>query len=247
MLNALCLIIFWLLVSSAQATENARALITGMETLMWSKKSHGIFTMSIKTQYWQRQLELEAWLDRPNKTFIRIHSPKKEKGVGSLRIGGEMWNYIPKIDRTIKIPPSMMLQPWMGSDFSNDDLVKESSLENDYNHEISESFTQDGKTVYRITSIPKPDAPVVWGKLEFLIYSDFIPLQQSFFDERGQIVKVMNYSDVRVMGGRKIPTRWRMVPQDKTDQFTEIVVKQLSFDDPLDDELFSLRNLRNPK
>ena len=129
----------------------------------------------------------------------------------------------------------------------DDDLVKESSLENDYTHQISESFTQDGKTVYRITSLPKPNAPVVWGKLEFLIYSDFIPLQQSFFDERGNVVKVMSYSDVRSMDDRKIPTRWRMVPQNKTDQFTEIVVKQLSFDRSMDEGLFSLRNLRNPK
>ena len=247
MSKLITILTFFIFSLPLKASPTAKDLINGMENLMWGKATHGIFSMSIKTQYWERQLELEAWLDRPKKTFVRIHSPKKEKGVGSLRIGGEMWNYIPKIDRTIKIPPSMMLQPWMGSDFSNDDLVKESSLENDYTHQISESFTQDGKTVYRITSLPKPNAPVVWGKLEFLIYSDFIPLQQSFFDERGNVVKVMSYSDVRSMDDRKIPTRWRMVPQNKTDQFTEIVVKQLSFDRSMDEGLFSLRNLRNPK
>ncbi len=232
---------------SLQAAPSGTDLIVGMEKLMWSKTTHGRFTMSIKTQYWHRQLDLEAWLDRPEKTFVRIHSPKKEKGVGSLRIGGEMWNYLPKVDRTIKIPPSMMLQPWMGSDFSNDDLVKESSLENDYSHEITEAFSQNGKSVYRIISTPKPNAPVVWGKLEFLVYSDYIPIQQTFFDDRGKVVKVMQYSDIRTMDGREIPTRWRMEPADKSEQFTEIVVDELCFDRPVDDGLFTLRSLRNPK
>mgnify|MGYP001180403622 CR=1 FL=1 len=229
------------------ASPAADELISGMENLMWGKTSHTNFSMTIKTQYWERTLELEAWLDRPEKTLIRIHAPKKEKGVGSLRIGGEMWNYIPKIDRTLKIPPSMMLQPWMGSDFSNDDLVKESSMVNDYRHEISDSYTEEGKTIFRVISKPKPAAPVVWGKLEFLIYSDFIPLQQTFFDDSGKVVKVMKYSDIREIGGRTIPVRWRMLPADKPDQFTEIVVNDIDFDKPLNEELFSLRTLRNPQ
>lgn len=229
------------------AAPSAEELISGMENLMWGKTSHTNFSMTIKTQYWERTLELEAWLDRPQKTLIRIHAPKKEKGVGSLRIGGEMWNYIPKIDRTIKIPPSMMLQPWMGSDFSNDDLVKESSMVNDYRHEISDSYTEEGKTIFRVISIPKPDAPVVWGKLEFLIYSDFMPLEQTFFDEGGKVVKVMKYTDIREMGGRNLPVRWRMIPADKPDQFTELVINDIGFDMSLSDDLFSLRTLRNPK
>ena len=229
------------------AAPTAEELISGMENLMWGKTTHSNFNMTIKTQYWERKLELEAWLDRPQKTLIRIHAPKKEKGVGSLRIGGEMWNYIPKIDRTIKIPPSMMLQPWMGSDFSNDDLVKESSMVNDYRHEISDAYTEEGKTIFRVISIPNPDAPVVWGRLEFLIYSDFIPLEQAFFDDSGKVVKIMKYSDIREIGGRTIPVRWHMIPADKPDQFTEILVNDIGFDRPLSDELFSLRRLRNPQ
>ena len=229
------------------AAPTAEELISGMENLMWGKTTHTNFNMTIKTQYWERKLELEAWLDRPQKTLIRIHTPKKEKGVGSLRIGGEMWNYIPKIDRTLKIPPSMMLQPWMGSDFSNDDLVKESSMVNDYRHEIADSVIEEGKTIFRVISIPKSGAPVVWGKLEFLIYSDFIPLQQTFFDDSAKVVKVMKYSDIREIGGRTIPVRWRMLPADKPDQFTEIIVNDIDFDKPLNEALFSLRTLRNPQ
>jgi outer membrane lipoprotein-sorting protein len=230
-----------------QAAPTGAAMVAGMEKLMWGETTHGRFTMSIKTQYWQRELELEAWLDRPEKTFVRLHSPKKEKGVGSLRIKEEMWNFLPKVDRTIKIPPSMMLQPWMGSDFSNDDLVKESSLENDYTHEIIEILTFEGKTAYRIAATPKPNAPVVWGKLELLIFEDFTPIQQVFFDDRGQVVKTMQYSDIQTRDGRQIPTRWRMIPEDKPEQFTEIVVNDLQFNRPMDDGVFTLRNLRNPR
>ncbi len=247
MLRSLFIFISFFIAYPLFAAPTAEELISGMENLMWGKTTHSNFNMTIKTQYWERKLELEAWLDRPQKTLIRIHAPKKEKGVGSLRIGGEMWNYIPKIDRTLKIPPSMMLQPWMGSDFSNDDLVKESSMVNDYRHEIANSFIEEGKTIFRVISIPKLDAPVVWGKLEFLIYSDFIPLEQTFFDDSGKVVKVMKYSDIREIGGRTIPVRWRMLPADKPNQFTEIVVNDIDFDKPLNEALFSLRTLRNPQ
>jgi len=135
---------------------SAESLIDGMEGTLWSDSNHGRFTMRIETKYWTRELELEAWMNRPEKTLIRIHAPKKEAGIGSLRIGDAMWNYLPKVDRTIKIPPSMMLQPWMGSNFSNDDLVKESSFVDDYTHEITGSEEQGGVTVYRVVSTPGP-------------------------------------------------------------------------------------------
>ncbi len=233
--------------SNIQAKEpTAEALITGMENLLWSKTSHGQFTMTIKTPWWERALTLEAWMDRPKQSFIRIHAPKKEKGIGSLRIGSEMWNYLPKIDRTVKVPPSMMLQPWMGSDFSNDDLVKESSLATDYTHEITDREITEGHTLYHITATPNPDASVVWGKLELRIREDFIPLEQDFFDSRGNLVKKMTYSDIKMLSGRNLPTLWKMTPIDKPDQFTEIRINDILFDAPINPAQFTLQQLRKP-
>mmetsp|Transcript_1092 Transcript_1092/g.1981 ORF Transcript_1092/g.1981 Transcript_1092/m.1981 type:complete len:234 (+) Transcript_1092:962-1663(+) len=137
------------------ATPSAVSLVEGMEQTLWSDSNHGRYVMRIESEYWTRELQLEAWMDRPDHTLIRIHSPKKEAGVGSLRIDDAMWNYLPKVDRTIKIPPSMMLQPWMGSNFSNDDLVKESSFVDDYTHELAGVDDSGEVTVYRVTTVAR--------------------------------------------------------------------------------------------
>lgn len=225
----------------------AEQLVAGMEDTLWSESNHGRFTMRVESEYWTRTLELEAWMDRPEHTLVRIHAPKKEAGIGSLRIGDAMWNYLPKVDRTIKIPPSMMLQPWMGSNFSNDDLVKESSFVDDYTHELVETEETGEVPVYRIVSTPRPDAAVVWSRLEFRVRADAIPVSVAYYGARDQVVKHMTYDQVQSLGGRRIPTRWTMVDADNPESRTVITVQSIEYDLPLDDEIFSLRRLRNPQ
>ncbi|MDK9557908.1 outer membrane lipoprotein-sorting protein [Marinobacter sp. M216] len=241
------LLLFPLFAIAAESSPGGEELVDGMEDTLWGDSNQGRFTMRIETEYWTRELDLEAWMDRPEKTLIRIHAPKKEAGIGSLRIKDAMWNYLPKVDRTIKIPPSMMLQPWMGSNFSNDDLVKESSFVNDYSHEITGSEEQDGVTVYHVRSTPKPDAPVVWSRLEFKIRDDHIPVAVTYFGERDQAVKEMTYSAIETMGGRRIPTRWTMVDSEDAKSRTVIEIESIEFNVPLEEDLFTLRRLRNPQ
>ena len=231
-----------------QAQElSGRDILDRVENLLWGKTMQGEFEMSIATPRWQRTLGLRVWMDRPRRSFIRILTPAKEAGIGSLRIGSEMWNYLPNVERTIKIPPSMMLQPWMGSDFTNDDLVKESSIINDYTHRILPTVPLDGQSVYQIEAIPKPDAAVVWGKIVYWVRSsDFVPLKQEFYSERGDLVRVMTYADVRPMGGRTIPTRWEMRPVAKPGNVTTIVMKEVAYNRPVAEEIFTQRNLQKP-
>jgi len=228
-------------------TSSALERVKQMEQQLWAASNQGVYQMTIVTPHWQRTLEIKAWMIRPEKTLIRILAPKKERGVGSLRIRSEMWNYIPKIDRVIKIPPSMMLQPWMGSDFTNDDLVKESSLITDYEHSQFASTSESGIAVVGIRAIPKPDAPAVWGKLEFwLRASDNLPLRQLYYDERGRLVKQLSFDNIQLLGGRLIPTRWTMRSATKTDQHTVIELLSMQFDIAIDEKLFSMRRLRTP-
>ncbi|MFE8070002.1 outer membrane lipoprotein-sorting protein [Marinobacteraceae bacterium S3BR75-40.1] len=249
-MNGLPLLLLLLAViplAGANPVPDGADLVQGMEDTLWSDSNHGRFTMRIETEYWTRELDLEAWMDRPDKTLIRIHAPKKEAGIGSLRIGDAMWNYLPKVDRTIKIPPSMMLQPWMGSNFSNDDLVKESSFVDDYRHEVTGSEERDGVTVYQVRSTPKPDASVVWSRLAFSIREDRIPVAMTYYGERDKAVKEMTYSAIETLDGRPIPTRWTMVDADDPESRTVIEIESIEFDIPLDDDLFTLRRLRNPQ
>ena len=144
------------------------------------KTEHGTASdATVRTPEWQRTLEMTFWYDYPEKTIIRITAPAKDAGTGTLRLGSNMWTYLPSVERVIKIPPSLMLQSWMGSDFTNDDLVKESSLPTDYTHRIEAETTEDGNPYYRLVATPKPNAPVVWGKLVLLIRkADSLPRRE---------------------------------------------------------------------
>jgi len=235
------------LAAPAETPEpSGRDILERVENLLWGRTLQGDFEMNITTPRWQRTLGLRVWMDRPRRSFIRVLSPAKEAGIGSLRIGAEMWNYLPNIERTIKIPPSMMLQPWMGSDFTNDDLVKESSIVNDYTHRILKTESVDGALLYIVEALPQPDAAVVWGKIIYWVRTkDFIPLKQEYYSERGELVRVMSFSDIRPIGGRTVPTRWEMRPADKPGNVTTVVLKDALYDRPIDPEVFTQRNLQN--
>ena len=230
--------------AAAQSSEG-RELLDKVEKLLWGSTVQGDYEMTIATPRWQRTLGLKLWMDRPKRSFVRIVSPAKEAGIGSLRIGSEMWNYLPNVERVIKIPPSMMLQPWMGSDFTNDDLVKESSILDDYTHKVIGVVPLDGVDIVQIEAVPKPDAAVVWGRIVYWVRrADSVPLRQEFFSERGERVRVLSFSDVRKVGGRVLPTRWEMRPDAKPGNVTTVVLKDAVFNQPVEEEIFSQRNLQ---
>ncbi len=224
---------------------SGQEIIQHIEKLLWGKTSQGRYSMTITTPYWQRTLEMQMWMERPEHTFIRILSPRKEKGIGSLRIKNEMWNYLPKVERTIKVPPSMMLQPWMGSDFTNDDLVKESNVLNDYTHKILDVKDIEGVATYIVEAIPTAKASVVWGKLIYYVRKqDLMPLREEFYSERNELIKVLDFSAVKQMGGRRLPTQWKMRTLRKPGNETLVELKEVTFNIPIDKAIFSLRNLR---
>ena len=239
----------WLGLAAAAAAQppDGREILDKVEKLLWGTTVQGDYEMTIATPRWQRTLGLKLWMDRPRRSFVRIVSPAKEAGIGSLRIGAEMWNYLPNVERVIKIPPSMMLQPWMGSDFTNDDLVKESSILDDYTHKVLGVAPGDGEAVLLIEAVPKPDAAVVWGRIVYWVRrSDNMPLKQEFFSERGELVRVLSLGDVRSVGGRVMPTRWEMRPVAKPGNVTTVVLKNAVFNQPVSDEIFTQRHLQKP-
>src|SRR3990167_7205387 len=185
--------------SPVRAQEpGGREIIERVERLLWGHTVQGEYEMRITTPRWQRTLVLRVWIERPRRSFVRILSPAKEAGIGSLRIGSEMCNYLPSVERVIKIPPSMMLQPWMGSDLTNDDLVKESSILDDYTHQVAGTTTVDGQEAYQVEATPKPQAAVVWGRVLYSVRKgDFMPLKQEYFSERGELVRLLSFSEDR--------------------------------------------------
>ncbi len=227
------------------AQSDAGRLVRKCDFALRGKTQAGKASMTVHRPEWERTLEMDFWSVNPDKSFILITAPAKEAGTATLRIKTNMWLYLPKVERTIKVPPSLMLQPWMGSDFTNDDLVKESSLVNDYTHAIDGELTEGGDRCYRLIATPKPDAAVIWGKLILVIRkSDALPRKQEFYDDRGRLRKRLTFSEIRRAGDRNYPMRWRMVSVDKPGHETTLVYKQIRFDRPIPARVFTHQNLK---
>lgn len=201
--------------------------------------------MQVVTSHWSRTLSLEFWSKGKDKSLVRILAPLKEKGTATLRSGNEIWNYLPKVNRVVKLPSSMMSASWMGSHFTNDDLVKQSRFADDYHFEITQQGMRDGLDIVEITCIPKPEAPVVWGKVEVVVRrSDYLPLVTRYYDEGLKLARTMTFSDVKTWSGRSLPTVMTLTPEGKSGEMTQVSYDSITLDVSLDDSFFSLRNLQ---
>ena len=238
-------VVFCLCIDSP--AQDARAIVKEGFNYMRGKSSFSVVDMTIHRPNWERKMTIEAWTKGLKNSLFRIIAPARDKDNGTLKRGREMWMYNPKINRVIKLPPSMMSQAWMGSDFSNNDLSKTDSLIDEYIHTITGTQTHDGKKVYLIKSIPKPDAPVVWGMQKLKIREDHVFLSQEFYDEDFKLVKVMTTLQIQMLGGKMFPRVWRMQKTETTDEYTELNYKELSFKKNLKDSLFTISNLKNPR
>ncbi len=242
-----CVAVLLFIASDLAAQDDSldvEKIIKEVDELYRSKSSHGIMEMEIVTPHYERTLRMEVWTRTMKKTLIRIKAPKKDEGVGTLRIEDEMWNYLPKTNKVIKIPPSMMMSSWMGSDFTNDDLVKEFSLFEDYKYEKTTVENPDTNFIY-INCIPREDLPIVWGNIVIAARRDgYIPVWQKYYDEKGKLMRVLEYSNVKTFDGRTIPSEMTMKPQNE-EGHTTIRYIDIEFNVDLSDDIFSLRNLRS--
>ena len=226
--------------------QSAREIIDRVDRLMRGESSIARFTMDIRTENWDRSLTLRAWSVGTEHALIRVEAPQKEAGTATLRAHQEVWNYLPRVDRTIKLPSSMMAGSWMGSHFTNDDLVKESRLVDDYEIELEFSGTRDGVDVWELLLVPLPEAPVVWGKIRYQVSKEnLLPTWTRYYDESDELIRTMTFSEIRLMGSRLVPTVMTIEPTDKPGESTVIRYHELDFDVDLEEDYFSLRNLRS--
>ncbi len=228
--------------------QSATEIIRRSENIMRGTTQTGSYSLIIERPDWQRTIVFESWSVGQDRVFILVREPAKERGVAFLKIDREMWQYIPRINRIIKIPPSMMMQSWMGSGFTNDDLVRESSLAEDYHHTLSGSDVLDGDNAFQIMLTPEPETPVAWNRMLYWVrQSDYMPLRAEYYNERGDRVRAITYSDIRDVDGRTMPTRIELVEDRWPDRKTIMQVQVLILDRPVDPSIFTQSNLRRSR
>ena len=216
-------------------------IIKKVEHNILADSGYSKITMSVTTSRGERTMKMESWNRGNDKSFIKILYPKKDSGITFLKIDTTMWQYVPKIEKTIKIPSSMMMQSWMGSDFTNDDMAKESSIVKDYDAKI----VSEDREKYVLKLLPKPDAAVVWGSIDMEVDSaHFFPLKAVYYDEDGIEQRVLYYSEVEVVDGRYLPMVMTLIPTDKAGNKTVVTMEDVDFNAKIDDSRFSKSALK---
>lgn len=227
----------WIIPGMACALD-MKALVRQVEDQYNGASSHIVATMDIKTGNWQRSITVEGWSLGRELCLTKILKPAKEIGIATLKADKEVWNYLPRVDRVIKIPPSMMGAPWMGSHISNDDLVKASHVDLDYDL----SLLEETSDCWEICCLPKPDAAVVWGKIIYSIQkADRIPLSIEYFDETMVKVRTISFDKVRTVDDHVLPMRMTVHPCEKPDESTVLYYQDIDFDIPVIETFFRCR------
>jgi outer membrane lipoprotein-sorting protein len=264
---AICLGLTWLSLGQISQAADDQEIVDRVARLFISQSSIATVEMQITREDFQRKISMQFWSLGGSNILVRVRGPQEDAGTAILKVGNQTWCYLPKANRTVKMPPSMMMTPWMGSDFTLNDLVKESRLTNDYVIATSFEGKRDGVAVTEYTLTPKRAAVVVWGKITLEIrQADQMPVRQRYYDEDGKLVRELTFSEYKTVSGRLIPTRLVMRPLDKAgekasagdgvlvdgvrqppDQAVEqttITYENIVFDEPISEETFSRRNLK---
>lgn len=225
--------------------QDATEIVKTADARMRGKTSQALITIQTVRPGWTREMKVKTWMKGTDLAMILIQSPAKERGIVYLKRRKEVWNWLPSLEKIIKLPPSMMSQSWMGTDFTNDDLVKESSIVFDYTHQLIGDTVIAERDCYQVRMLPKPEAAVVWGQLIVCIdKKDYLELHTRFYDEEGTMVNSMNAYDIKKMDNRTIPTRFEMIPADKPGRKTVMIYEQVFYDRPMDDGFFTTEQMK---
>ena len=247
MLKIACITLILYMPAVIQA-QDAKEIIKKAYDKMEGESSEMEMVMTIVRPTWQRAVSFKTWGKGRDYSLTLITAPPKESGQTFLKLKKDMWSWNPTINRMIKLPPSMLSQGWMGSDYSNDDILKESSIVVDYHHKIIENQTIEGYDCYQIQLDPKEEAAVVWGKIIMWVSKDeYYQLRSEYFDEDGYLVKTHVLSDIKFMYDRKIPTHFEIIPEDKPNQKTLVDIKSVKFNIKIPESFFSQQNMKTIK
>ena len=234
-------------IANAAGEPDPDALLRAAFDNWRADSSQTVMTMTVHRPDWERSMEMKTWTEGDDDALVRFTAPAKDAGNATLKKGEETWVFNPKLNQVIKLPASMLAQSWMGSDFSYNDLSKANDVLTKYTHELTGSKKDGQHTVYSIEAMPKPGAPVVWGKLTVRVRDDGVMLGETYFDQDMKPVRAMETKEVSEIGGRPYPAVMTMTPENEDGKWTRIETKSGTFNETLPGYLFTLSNLQNPR
>ncbi len=240
-----CFLILASTTTFAQAQTNPKEIVQKANDQLRGLSSTATMSMKIVRPDWSRTITMKTWASGEDYSLMLITAPARDKGMSILKREKEIWNWQPTIEKVVKLPPSMMMQSMMGSDFTNDDMVRQSSIVADYEHTLLGEEEVEGMTCHVIEFDPKPDAPVVWGKMKMWIEKEnYLQLKTEFYDEDDYLVNSMYGKDVKEMGGRILTTTLELVPAEEEGHKTIVTYEDIEFDVDLQEKFFTVQNMK---
>jgi len=231
--------------TSAAGQDATEIIRKADQKFQGEKSSYTVIRMTIQRPRWERSITFKSWTKGRDYALTLITEPVSESGQSFLKVKSEMWNWNPTINRITRLPPSMMSQGWMGSDISNDDILKESSIVSDYTHKITGTENIGDLSCYRIELTPKPEAAVVWGKIiKWISTGTFNQMKTEYYDEDMKLVKTETAAVIKKMDNRDIPTVFELTPADKPGNKTIATILSVQFNPPLEDSFFSQQHMK---
>jgi len=230
---------------ATQTPPDVDLLLQHLDDLYRSKSSIARIQIDVTSPRTVRSMRVKAWTRGEDEVLVVIEAPAREAGTATLRVGNNLWNYLPKIARTIRVPPAAMLGSWMGTDFTNDDLVKESSLRKDFAARIDRRSTSPAG--WWLTLDVKPGVVGRWARIEMLVSDDRLPVEETHYDRKGRLARTMRFDEVKTLGGRRLPSHIALVPTDTPGQRTEMRYLDVQFDVPIANDMFSLSRLEQAR
>lgn len=227
------------------APPSVSEVLATLDDLYRSTSSIARMEITVSGPRSTRTLRVKSWTRGEDQALIVIEAPPREAGIATLKVKDNLWNYLPKVSRTVRVPASMMLGSWMGTDFTNDDLVRESSYRNDFDARLEGRSAQPAGWTLSLEA--KPGVVGRWARITLVVADDHLPLKMDYFDRKGRLARTMRFDDVQTMGGRRIPTRMALTPADAQEQRTEMRYLEVQFDVAVPDDTFSLSRLERQR
>lgn len=236
--------LFSLCFSSPVSAQNPAEILDRMENVMRGESNYAEMTMQIKRPRFEREISIRSWMLGREYSMILITAPSRDRGTAFLMRESDIWNYDPRVDRTLRLPSSMMSQAWMGSDFTNDDLVRDSDIIDDFEHTLLRTETYADREAYVIELKPKPGTPIVWGKVLMWICKEaYVQLRVENFDQRGELANTMKLDEIKTFGDRNLPARITVIPANKENEKTVLTYQKLEFDIDVSPGFFTQQNM----
>jgi len=238
--------VFFFPCHASARTDPCSAILNHVNSLYRNGSSYAVISVKVVTVHSTRHMRVQVWSKGEKYILVRTLEPAQDRGTATLKSAGSVWTYLPAVDRVISVPRSLLDAPWMESHLTTGDVMMDRIHADEYVAEVSFSGAREGTEVVEITLFPKPAAAAAWSKAVVRVRrTDWIPVRIEYFREPTGPARTLTFSDIRDLGGRKLPTTIRVIPADAENEYTEITYETIRFDVDIDDDFFSLKRLRN--